>query len=206
VVHDNHLETARHRWALGGAFDTKIKANDQLAKVSEALTLIKTYDRRRYNRLLHDVRKVWVTTLFGAIGQYQMKSQACRLDRRFVAESSPARIATTIVHEATHARLIRFGYAESVRTRIEKDCVRSEFAFADKIPERDEIRKWLDSFSAIEPASYTAEAFQDRNLDGRLATIRELEGPDWMRRFVERRILAQKARVLRNRPPTQSQQ
>jgi hypothetical protein len=76
-----------------------------LGRVEEALGLVKTYDRVRYNRLIRDLERVLVTVLSGSAGSYNSSIGACQLDERFVlAGTSPAVIASAIVHEAAHAR------------------------------------------------------------------------------------------------------
>ena len=59
------------------------------------------------------------------------------LDERFVTnpETTIERIASVIVHEATHARMERcgIGYAEDQRARIETVCFRRELAFAVRL-------------------------------------------------------------------------
>ena len=112
-----------------------------LGRVEEALGLVKTYDGVRYNRLIRDLERVLVTVLSGATGSFNSSIGACQLDERFVlAEtSSPARIASVIVHEATHARLQRHGvgYQEEVRARVEAVCIRRELALQQSCPMGD---------------------------------------------------------------------
>jgi hypothetical protein len=93
-----------------------------LGRVEEALGLVKTYDRVRYNRLIRDLERVLVTVLSGSTGSYNSSIGACQLDERFVlAGTSPAVIASAIVHEAAHARLQRrgVGYQEEIRSQSE---------------------------------------------------------------------------------------
>src|SRR5262249_52879499 len=98
-----------------------------LRRVEEALCLIKVFDRVRYNRLIRDLERVWVTPLPGYSGCFSYLLGACKLDPRFVlAETTlPEMIASTIVHEATHARLQRcgIGYEEELRGRVEAVCL-----------------------------------------------------------------------------------
>src|SRR5713101_6929819 len=105
-----------------------------MPRVEEALRLIKTYDRVRYNRLIRDLERVWVTLLPGYPACYDHSIRACELDTRYVLAdtSQPEVIASTIVHEATHARLRRsgIGYEEDLRPRVEAVCYRAQIAFA----------------------------------------------------------------------------
>lgn len=100
-------------------------------RVEEALALIKRYDRLQYDRLSRDLKRVWVHVLHGIRGEAFV---TCELDARSVQPetTSPELIASTIVHEATHSRLLRcgIGYEEAVRARVEAVCLRRELAFA----------------------------------------------------------------------------
>jgi hypothetical protein len=66
-----------------------------LRRVEEALDLIKTYDRLRYDRIIRDLERVWIRTLFGNEVQYSHAINTCELDVPFVvaATSSPAIVA-----------------------------------------------------------------------------------------------------------------
>ena len=76
-----------------------------------ALGLIKTYDRIRYDRLLRDLDRIFIRVLPSSIASFNHSLNACQLDERFVLDekSGPELIASVIVHEATHARLMRCG-------------------------------------------------------------------------------------------------
>ena len=78
------------------------------------------------------------------------------------SSSRPELIASVIVHEATHARLMRcgIGYEEELRARVEKVCLRRELAFAAKLPNGEQIRAQTDPELGYLPPSYwTNEAF-----------------------------------------------
>lgn len=111
-----------------------------LRRVEEALTLIKTDDPLRYNRLIRDLERVRVRPLMDAWGTYSISLKSCELDDRFVTDDtiSLEQIASTIVHEATHLRLHRsgIGYEEKLRARGEGVCIRRELAFASNPIER----------------------------------------------------------------------
>ena len=61
----------------------------------------------------------------------------CELEDNFVRaeDTSVAQIASAIIHEAIHARLMRlgFGYEEPKRLRIEQICFGAQQAFAEKL-------------------------------------------------------------------------
>ena len=159
-----------------------------LRRVEEALSLIKTYDRLRYDRLTRDLKRIWVRLLTSSIGSFNESSGACQLDARFVLDerSSPDVIASVIVHEATHARLRRcgFGYDEELRPRVEAVCIRREIAFARRLPSGDRVRerakeklKWYAT-----PDNLSDEALDQKHIDGSLEALRHLGAPDWLGR------------------------
>src|SRR5260370_30319394 len=118
-------------------------------RVEDALRLIKLYDPLRYNRLLQDIDRIWVNLLSGNNGEYRHRLRSCGLDARFVlAESTrPEQIASVIVHEATHARLMHcgIGYQADLRARVEAACFRRQRAFALRLPEGEKSRADAES-------------------------------------------------------------
>jgi hypothetical protein len=166
------------------------KAETILRRVEEALFLIKTYDRRRYDRQRRDLERVWIRVLVGALGSYNQRLRACELDPRHVLaeDSSPELIASTIVHEATHARLFRcgLGYDEGRRSRIEAVCFRREIAFAAKLPDGEQVRDRAERqlTRCITNEYWTDAAFDARLLDDAKEALRHLEAPPWFVRAV----------------------
>lgn len=94
-----------------------------LSRIEGALRLIKQYDSLNYSRVVNNLDRIWVQLLPNAAAHYDRSLNACVFDERFVLLESTTleRIASTIVHEATHARLERWGveYDEKKRPRIE---------------------------------------------------------------------------------------
>jgi hypothetical protein len=165
---------------VGTYFQTN--AGVVMRRVEEALRLIKTHDRRRYDRLRKDLTRVWVRLVPGALARYVPNMEACELDERFVlAEaSSPELIAAAIVHEATHARLWRcgIGYDEELRARVEAACFRRELAFAAKLPNGERVHEQARDALAIPPATWTDTAERDRNVDGSTEVLHHLGAPN----------------------------
>ena len=116
-----------------------------MSRVEGALGLIKTYDRIRHEHLVRDLERVRVWLLPCGSGSNKKSLRSCELDSRYVhAETSSLEmIASTIVHEATHARLMRcgIGYELELRARVEMACVRRQLAFAAKLPNADQVRE-----------------------------------------------------------------
>jgi hypothetical protein len=185
------------------------KADTELVwrRVEGALALIKTYDRYRYARLLRDLERVWVrVSAYGFLGCHNASINACELDTRYVlAETSSLEtIASTIVHEATHARLWRCGidYEESLRARVEAVCLRREIAFAAKLPNGQEAREraehMLEWCASDDP--WSDAALRERHLEGAMEAMRYLGMPAWfIRTLPPLRALTRPIRALRRR-------
>lgn len=103
-------------------------------RVLRALELISKQDPKRYARLHRDLKRILVFTETGP--EYWPELRACVLNRRSVDQESAIGLATTIVHEATHARLWHAGhrYPEHLRARVEQICTRAEVGFLRTIP------------------------------------------------------------------------
>lgn len=146
-------------------------AEPALARVEQALDIIKLHDPIRYRRVIRDLEHIWIRIIVGSWAEFDESLPGCKLDERFVlAETtSPELIAAVIVHEAAHARIARCGirYEESLRPRIEAICVRREIAFAAKLPDGQQAREHADGMlSLCADASYwTNAAFGDRYVE-----------------------------------------
>lgn len=181
-----------------GALLEESEAAPALCRVEGALHLIKSHDRIRYNRLLRDLDRVWVCRLFGPRASYRHSLRACQLDTRFVvAETSSERIASSIVHEATHARLMRcgIGYEDELRARVEAVCLRREIAFAAKLPNGRQPRE--DAEDALgwyaERGYLTDAAVDERRLKALFEEGRNSGAPEWLMQWMLRTARALRA-------------
>ncbi len=156
-----------------------------LCRVEAALLLIKLYDRVRYNRLLRDLGRVQVLVVVNA-AYYDKSIDACVLDARFVlAETTSLEdLAAAIVHEATHARLMRrgIGYDEPLRSRVEANCVRREIAFAKRLPAGETVREAAEGSLewCADSGNLTNEAFYQRKIRQAADVLRYLGWPSWL--------------------------
>ena len=137
-------------------------SDNLLRQVEAALRTIRDYDARRYNRVRRDLQRVWVKVQPGGnTGLYNPDLKACELDPRLLLREgvTPSDIASVIVHEATHARLQRFGFPESLRNRIESLCRRQEHAFSERLPlaEGQKIRDKLKRMEEV-PEGFWSDA------------------------------------------------
>ena len=155
-------------------------------RVEDALLLIKENDRLRYSRLIRDLERVWVRDLPGALGTFSRTLRACSLDRDFVlAETTRAElIASTIVHEATHARIEGCGihYEEKLRPRIEAVCFRRELAFAKKLPNGEQVREQAERnlVAYAKQDFWTDATFAERFDRDQIEALRKLGATDWV--------------------------
>jgi hypothetical protein len=164
------------------------KPQPGLRRVEDALQLIKAHDALHYSRVIHNLERIFVNLVPDALAHYDRSLNACVLDQRFVLPETTAleRIACTIVHEATHARLERWGIGyddEKARTRIEAICLRRELNFIAKLQNserlREEIARTLEW--CVSDRDYLSNvSFQQRTLHGQVETLQYLGTPDWL--------------------------
>lgn len=108
------------------------------SQVEEALSLLSELDPRRLRRLKGDVQRILLVDAGDeSAGLYWHDLRACVLDVSYVREFPAHYVASTIVHEGTHARLRCSGvrYPSTLRRRIEEICIREEIRFARRIPD-----------------------------------------------------------------------
>ena len=175
------------------------------SRIEEALRLIKQRDSLHYSRVVNNLDRIWVHLLTNAAAHYDRSLNACVFDERFVLleSTSPERIASTIVHEATHARLERWGvvYDENKRPRIEAICLRRELNFVTGLPDsealQDEIKSTLE-WCAGDHDFFSNENFQQREEQGQFETLRYLGAPNWLIDFLMRLVQRRRERWLRS--------
>jgi hypothetical protein len=172
-----------------------------LRRVEDALQLIKEHDPLHYSRIINNLERIWIDLLPFAWGLFERSLNACKLDERFVLSEATTlqQIASTIVHEATHARLERWGISyddEKARSRIEAICLRRELNFAGKLPQAEPLREEIARKLAwcIDDNKYFPNVNLWQETDkGNVETLRHLRTPDWVIRVVL------KARAIRTR-------
>jgi hypothetical protein len=154
------------------------------SKVDQALNLISEFDSRRYLQIRRDVKKIWVSVAQPAVGKWLNELQTCVLDRNYFCQDkiSASRMALTIVHEATHARLckLKIKYTEDIRERVERICIKSEIAFAKRLPDGQKLVEMAESKLKRSKSFYTDAQHQQRNLDA----LAELRKKNWLARIL----------------------
>jgi hypothetical protein len=150
-----------------------------MARVSEALSLIRRYDPRRFARIVHDgVRIVFSRHL--AHAQYWSPVNVIALNLPSVMRWTAPQTATAIVHEATHARLSRAGIAPSraAIARIERRCVEEEISFVRRLPHTDEaFEQWAEQKRGLLVTKWWTRRGKARR---RVALLEREGGPAWL--------------------------
>jgi hypothetical protein len=163
-----------------------------LSKVVSAVQLLATHDRRRFNRIRRDLKRVLVYWIPGSWGRYFAPLDMCLLDAAFVADSATTHelLAATIVHEATHARLTKcgIGYDPSIQPRVERLCLQAELDFAAKLPNAQGVREVAEA-SLAAPDSYWSSTERAQGYrQAYMEAVDRLPIPRWLRRLLKRRV------------------
>lgn len=147
--------------------------------VESAIEMVREVDPRRFDRICHDVKRLAVVRSFGSAGEYWPQYDAVALDIQHLEESAVVAISLTIVHEATHARVTRWGVGESIgRERTERACLNQEIVFARKLPNSEAL---IEGVVRKLNSRYWEEQDDPRRFARRL----ESGGtPAWLRRFL----------------------
>lgn len=164
-----------------------------LRRVEDALRLIECSSPLHYRRIKNSLSRIWVQLVPHGAGCYLHRLNACLLDERVIAAETTTIewIASTIVHEATHARLERRGirYDEAIRPRIERVCIRRELDFVRRLsgvdPLREQITQMLD-WCRDGNTYYTDQNMWQGIDEGHAASLRHLGTPEWVIAFVFR--------------------
>jgi hypothetical protein len=104
----------------------------------------------------------------------------CELSLEYAsqASTSPAQLASSLLHEATHARLERLGfrYHPELRQRLEAICTRAEVAFAEVLPDGGTMLEELAATLQLD-ASFWSDAHLHEQ---RMTALRKLGMPGWL--------------------------
>lgn len=137
-----------------------------IQRLSDALGLVRDHDPRRFERMKSDLSQILVRNEPGT--QHWVLSNTCALELDEVMGRSSVILALSIVHEATHARLVRAGIYPSQRRleRIERRCLIEERSFAVALQRAgfsgaERMLEWLDA-RIDPPSSDLGEAVHSR--------------------------------------------
>lgn len=118
-----------------------IETHAVLTRLDEALALLERYEPRRTRHLVRDLELIWISR-YPCRGAYFPDSRTCLTELTFLArrDITPAVVASSILHEGTHARVAQFrrrvgGQSrDEDRAREERLCRRAEIAFGKALP------------------------------------------------------------------------
>jgi len=163
--------------------NARAKAAEHLG---EALRLIARTRPRVFATLRRDLRGLLVAPLPGVLGSLLTDTRLCALDEAHVLDPQPGaitRLAATIIHEAVHARLVRLGfdYAEPIRARVERVCIKQELLFAERVSDGVGLRRERRQALLRQTSAYSNRATRERALAS--AEARKLVSP-WLLRAV----------------------
>jgi hypothetical protein len=179
-----------------GAWEEDLE-REVFTKIEASLALVAEYVPHQLRRAARDLRRIWVRRAAYAVGYYVEYWGMCVLDLKFVADkqTSPAKLATVIVHEATHAHLFRCGipYTETSRHRIETVCVAESAFFARRLPDGEELAKYVETCHPSDLNHWSNENLDRRMLEAQLEELQEASLPSWLKRYLRRVILSRAA-------------
>lgn len=132
--------------AVGAATEHQ---DEFFSKCSRALDLIKTHDPSRFHRVQRDLRLVFMSA--GGGPYYDPAINGFIIDSASLRAATITRLASLLVHEATHARLHRMGLGrhQAAVERIEAACVRAEIAFLGRVPHTADLVRRLEHSTLI---------------------------------------------------------
>lgn len=154
------------------------RSDQTIHSLHAALQVISQTDPRRFERLRRDLRRIVLVKAGNP--EFASEVGACLITSGYVRQNSPEAVATTIVHEAVHARLHRrgIGYGPTMRSRVEEVCVKEQVAFARRLRNAEIVsllRQRLDG-----PLWAPAQRHEDR-----MAALRKLRIPEWVLRLYD---------------------
>lgn len=157
-----------------------------LQRVEAALRLIECFAPFHYRRVRDSLSRIWVTLVPHGAGCYLHSLNARLLDERVVLSETTTIewIASAIVHEATHARLAKWGisYNEAVRLRVERICIRRELDFARHLSGVDALQEQMTQrldWCRDGNAHYTDQNMWQEIDQGNAEALRYLGQPEW---------------------------
>jgi hypothetical protein len=163
------------------------------ARIRSALDLIRTTSPLRFGRLRREMRRVWVFPIPYNLAEWHHRHSMCVLNPDFVQSSltTISQLAATLIHEGTHGRLERLGFAyrEDRRVALERVCFMEEIRFARRLPDGEEIIRVARSQMARPSSDWTTESMDEARLD----SLRQTNCPRWLLRIVERSVRSRDA-------------
>lgn len=155
-----------HGLTVGVAADS-CDAETAFDRVAAGLDLLARHQPSIVARLRQDAQGILVWEVSGGGASWHYGVTLIIIDARFLCspETSSANVAAVLVHEGTHARLDRFGYAPEMRARVEAACFRRERRFARRLPDSQELLAEIERQLLRDPSYWADDAHTQRVRD-----------------------------------------
>lgn len=153
------------------------------ATIELALKLIDDVFPVRLTQIRRDFRAILVSGVKG-VRRYNAVWKEdlclCELDADYMCspEATPADVATTIIHEFTHARFTLAGisYNEEIRAQVERACCKAQIRFAKRLAGGQPLVDAVMRNMSIDEAYWKNGAFQQRAAD----YLAKVGCPEWI--------------------------
>lgn len=180
------------------SFPDSVDADALLRKIEAALELISLHAPRAFEHVDRHVEHIVIGSPLGCIGKYLADLRWCLLDDAWILREriTPAAVAMTIVHEATHGRLHRLGipYTNDNRIRVERLCMKAEITLAARMPGCEPLRQWAEQISRDAEEHWSLEKWRR----DRVNALRRFHISQWLAVLLQR--ITEPPRSLTRRP------
>ncbi len=161
-----------------------------LQRLDGALDLIARYQPWRFRRLQHDCAQILVQR-YPCRAAYDPQSRTCLIELTFLDNPnfSEAQIASSVVHEAMHARLDRMGVhvREEQKSREERLCRRAELEFGLAVPNGEPVvERALASLALADEEVAPVIDWMEARRRVEQADLEALRAPGWLKRTLDR--------------------
>lgn len=139
-----------------------------LKKLEDALDLVLHHDSRAIRVLQEQSDGIFVFGTAGVYAEWHGRERLVVLQPEYVSApvTTTVQLASTLVHEATHAWIEKLGFQYSLphRHRIEAICFKRELRFVRQANGGRELICALEKQLSNDEACYSSEAFRERTL------------------------------------------
>jgi hypothetical protein len=161
-----------------------------LQRLDGALGLIAQYQPWRFRRLRNDFAQILVQR-YPCRAAYDPQSHTCLVELTFLDNPSfsEAQIASSIVHEAMHARLdrMRVHVRESQKSREERLCRRAELEFGLAVPNGGPVvERALAALALADEEVAPVIDWMEASRRVEQADLEALRAPEWLKRSFDR--------------------
>jgi hypothetical protein len=133
-----------------------------LRKLEDALVLIREHAPTRYRTVRNAFSSILICGTEPNLAWFDVGLRLCQLSGAHLLRDdvSPAIVASSVVHESEHARLIRLGipYTPDTSDRVERVCFRAERAFGRRLPDGAEVVTHATAGMELPDGFYKPEA------------------------------------------------